>query len=249
MSQFNNTHNGLNTGRNVNNIVNNRKVDKTPVQTPCCKVCKDAGKDESIFATHWAKDSIGNVICPTLLEQECRWCKEKGHTVKYCKKLAKKNEDDQKKLNQQKYTETNAKKTTYDQPTNKGRFSLLIDDDESDDDTKSKYKKHQSTKQVQQTTKEEYPELGGVWKKREYTAPVAGISFVSMACKPKEEAIAEKTLRDATAVNIIPTEEQFDIESKEDIQERNKKVAEFFNKNKKIKKNWADMEDSDDEDC
>jgi len=246
MSQFNNTRNGLNTGRNVNNIVNSRKViNKTPVQTPCCKVCKDAGKDESIFATHWAKDSSGNVICPTLLEQECRWCKEKGHTVKYCKKLAKKNEDDQKKLNQQKYTETNAKKTTYEQPTNKGRFSLLLDDDddesESNEDSKSKPK--QLTKQVQQLTKEEYPELGGVWKKREYTAPVAGISFISMACKPKEEAIAEKSLRDA--VNIIP---QNDIDSQEEIQERNKKIAEFFkNQKKSTKKNWADEEDSDDE--
>ena len=129
------------------------------------------------------------------------------------------------------------------------RFSLLIDGDESDEDSKSKPNHPTSTKHGQQPMKEEYPELGGVWKKREYTAPVAGISFVSMACKPKEEAIAEKTLRDATttAVNIIPTEDQMD---QDEIQERNKKVAEFFkNQKKTIKTSWADMEDSDDEEC
>lgn len=49
-----------------------------------CKVCRDAGRPESVYTSHYVKDRIGNVICPTLLNQECRYCFKKGHTVKFC---------------------------------------------------------------------------------------------------------------------------------------------------------------------
>jgi hypothetical protein len=55
-----------------------------------CKVCKDAGKTESEYTSHWVNDMPGpngKVVCPTLLSQKCKYCKEKGHTPKYCPKL------------------------------------------------------------------------------------------------------------------------------------------------------------------
>jgi hypothetical protein len=58
-------------------------------RVPCCKVCKDAGKPAAQYESHWPKDSSGNTICPTLLSQECRFCRELGHTTKYCSKLPK----------------------------------------------------------------------------------------------------------------------------------------------------------------
>ena len=56
-----------------------------------CTFCKAAGKPESEYTTHFVKDQSGpngKVVCPFLLSQKCRYCKETGHTPKYCKKLA-----------------------------------------------------------------------------------------------------------------------------------------------------------------
>jgi len=50
-----------------------------------CKVCKDAKKSESVYTSHSVRVG-GKVVCPTLLSQECKYCKEKGHTPKYCPK-------------------------------------------------------------------------------------------------------------------------------------------------------------------
>ena len=49
-----------------------------------CKVCMDAGKPEEIYTSHKTKNNRGKVICPTLLNNTCHCCKQKGHTVKYC---------------------------------------------------------------------------------------------------------------------------------------------------------------------
>ena len=49
-----------------------------------CKMCKDAGKSESVYTGHRVKDSTGTVICPTLLGYKCTQCGKKGHTIKYC---------------------------------------------------------------------------------------------------------------------------------------------------------------------
>ena len=52
-----------------------------------CKVCVDAGKSQAVYSSHWVKDNSGNVICPTLLSQNCRFCEKRGHTVKFCPRL------------------------------------------------------------------------------------------------------------------------------------------------------------------
>lgn len=58
--------------------------------TPYCKVCHDAGKEESVYLSHFIRESKipgSKVVCPTLLAQECRYCFKTGHTVKYCKEI------------------------------------------------------------------------------------------------------------------------------------------------------------------
>ena len=52
-----------------------------------CKVCKDAGKTETEYTSHYVKDKSGKITCPTLLNQACKYCKQTGHTVKFCKTL------------------------------------------------------------------------------------------------------------------------------------------------------------------
>ena len=55
---------------------------------PVCKVCRDAGKPESVYTSHFVKSmNRCQIICPTLLNIKCRYCEEIGHTVKYCKSL------------------------------------------------------------------------------------------------------------------------------------------------------------------
>lgn len=56
-----------------------------------CVVCKAAGKSDNI--DHWIRNDKGAVVCPTLLEQNCRHCGQKGHTPKYC--IIKKQEERQ----------------------------------------------------------------------------------------------------------------------------------------------------------
>jgi len=52
-----------------------------------CKVCFDAGKPESEYMSHFVKSesgSKGKVVCPTLLNMDCTYCKMKGHMKSYC---------------------------------------------------------------------------------------------------------------------------------------------------------------------
>lgn len=60
---------------------------------PYCAHCKNLGLK---FTDHNLKERIGNtkeICCPVLLDTRCRFCKEKGHTIKYCPEIAKKNQD------------------------------------------------------------------------------------------------------------------------------------------------------------
>jgi len=60
-------------------------------RTPFCKICKKAGKSESVYTSHFVRDKPnGKVVCPTLLSTECRYCHELGHTKAHCPKLAEK---------------------------------------------------------------------------------------------------------------------------------------------------------------
>ena len=61
------------------------KNSKQVVPQPFCKVCKDSDKSEAMYTSHWVKDKQGKVCCPTLLAQQCRYCNNHGHTIKFCK--------------------------------------------------------------------------------------------------------------------------------------------------------------------
>ena len=99
-----------------------------------CKVCKDAEKTETEYTSHYVKDKSGKTTCPTLLNQACKYCKQTGHTVKFCKTL---------KLNEKnkRRDEYFAKKNSEFQPTTKklGSSFAAAFDSESEDDSEDEY--------------------------------------------------------------------------------------------------------------
>ena len=54
------------------------------MSAPMCRFCKNAGKTE---LNHFIKGKDSQVICPTLLANICTYCKQNGHTLKYCPAL------------------------------------------------------------------------------------------------------------------------------------------------------------------
>lgn len=52
-----------------------------------CKVCYDAGRPEHEYTSHYVKDQKGphgKVVCPLLLNVECNYCHQRGHTPSHC---------------------------------------------------------------------------------------------------------------------------------------------------------------------
>ena len=57
-----------------------------------CKVCKDMGKPESVWKSHYVRQTPhpdSPVTCPTILNNVCNYCNIKGHTISTCVKKKK----------------------------------------------------------------------------------------------------------------------------------------------------------------
>jgi hypothetical protein len=243
------------------------RVNKVVVK-PCCKVCKDAGKSAQEYGSHWPKDKDGVTVCPTLLSQECRYCEEMGHTVKYCPVLARSNAEAAKRLaskdrlkriqahEESQRSKQTQRNVTFERMT--GRFAMLMDDDDSDDSPRSPKR---TQKKAPASLKEEYPALGGSWRKSSVAPEVAKVSFMEMAVKPKEVALAEKQTREeerlgraiATGMVIIERGSQGVVmtpppkTAKQVEMERKKAVHQMECFKGLNGKGWGDMESDDEE--
>ena len=68
-----------------------RSTSRSTSRTPFCGICKKAGKTQQEFTSHFVKNAPnGEVVCPTLLGTECRYCHDFGHTKAHCPKLVEK---------------------------------------------------------------------------------------------------------------------------------------------------------------
>ncbi len=110
-----------------------------PVRKPYCKVCHDAGKPESEYTNHYVRslpDRQGNtkITCPTLLNTECRYCYELGHTAKFCPAIAarKKTEERAHREEERKMREQQKPSQKVKAPTN-AYNALYIDSDDEED--------------------------------------------------------------------------------------------------------------------
>jgi hypothetical protein len=76
---------------------NQHRVINRPVYQKFCKVCQDAGKSLAEYTSHNVRETqspSSRVTCPTLLAQECRFCFNKGHSLKYCPQIKNKEAGD-----------------------------------------------------------------------------------------------------------------------------------------------------------
>ena len=119
-----------------NNFQSNKSMNSK--FTPVCKVCKDAGKADF---NHFVKNLDGSTNCPTLLSQDCRYCKDLGHTAKYCPILAKHKKEDDAILRRANNSATPRPQQTAQITcfASKNVFAGL-DSDESDEETQSSKK-------------------------------------------------------------------------------------------------------------
>ena len=218
------------------------------IREMCCKVCKDAGKSESIFSSHWVKDNAGTVICPTLLSQSCRYCRLPGHTITHCTLVQDRNNlrnNIKSTLAVMKKEEkTQKEKVKAEKQSSSGsRFAAFID---YDDDEAVIEKPSQKPSQK---PKDEYPALS------------EGIATMKAVSEQKErkvsfaEMVAKVT--PAKVVHIAPTLEIMNKINKGEtiysLVEKEQKRVMLEKRNHDAFRglnglSWADMCDSDEDD-
>ena len=126
---------------NASSVMPAQKVVK-----PYCKVCHDAGKLESEYTSHFVKSEPGHmgvVVCPTLLNQKCRFCDKLGHTVSRCPDIAninKKQEilqkNEQKQFKKKEFIKTTEKPKAIANHNHNSKFAAL-DEDEYEEEKKA----------------------------------------------------------------------------------------------------------------
>jgi hypothetical protein len=160
-----------------------------------CRVCFDAAKNEEEYTSHYVKDRPGDdgiVVCPFLLEQECRYCHLTGHTRAYCTKLKR---DEKENVRREKDAARAARTTAYEtaeqglkntkkQTTQANAFAWLANDDESESDNERKSDrkvKSSRARSVVTPPREEYPVLAPLPVRAHKTN--AAKSYSEMAAK------------------------------------------------------------------
>jgi hypothetical protein len=192
----------MSASRNMKSVSNSAYV----ARIPCCKVCKDSGESESVYASHHVKDRDGRVCCPKLLKIQCLRCGKNGHTSSYCTVP-----EATIKAQPKPVVAPDPKKV--DEPKT-GRFACLDDSSDSDDDAKLLERKHakpvatrpatvattkpatnnrwnnakqvapvsEPAKKINIENPDEFPSLGG--SKATVATPSVQVSYVSVVAKP-----------------------------------------------------------------
>jgi len=193
-----------------------------------CKVCHDAGKTEDEYRSHCtraSRDIKSKVVCPTLLAQECRYCYEAGHTVKYCPALKEREKIGnarEKVARREEATSHHISTCTSSKAINKPKpnaFACLDADSDEEDQKVGK----------KSVVKEDYPVLCAPVKrapvsKSNYAAALATAApVVKAVTAPAPWASAANNRPKATKISWAAMESDSDEDSDEDEDCDNKK--------------------------
>lgn len=202
-----------------------------------CKVCADAGKPREVVSSHNVRDATGANSCPTLAEQQCKYCKKPGHTVKFCKELEEKNRVRSKNLSQcEKHivsTQSVLKPASAPVAAKNG-FAALYSDSESGEDTDdAEHDSHRDCCAKKENAEERnFPPLKG-WKNVTSLLPFAtgiNLNFAAALQTP-----ATKKTKPVNATPSAPVKAAAPVKARE--------IQPIVLKGK-----WADEESSDEED-
>ena len=210
-------------------------MSKNVTRKPYCKVCHDAGKTELEYTSHWVKDLTGKTTCPTLLNQECRYCDKSGHTVKFCDILAQNNSSVERKTQSAAAKKPAANRQTVNMKSvNKlaakkemvSGFAALCYDSDSDEEVSENMN-------------------SSIGKEVKNEVEVSLTGWAAIAAKPKavKEEIKNTGLLFLTRSKPIQKPIQEPIQ--QPIQEP--KLAPWAKKEPVQTKSWADWSDSEDE--
>jgi hypothetical protein len=210
---------------------------------PYCKVCFDAGKPESEYTSHWVRslpDRNGKttVTCPTLLDTECRYCYNFGHTAKFCPAIKQHEKERETADRRATYTEVEKTKPKVQEKKNSSVFALLMDSD-SEEEVKP-------SKKVSNPV-ENYPVLCAPVKNVEKPTQEVKTGWAAIAAKPAEVKKPEHAKRTGLVVlsDFIKVEHKVEEKKVVDV-----KPASWVAKIPVVTKSWADWSDSEeDEDC
>ena len=192
-----------------------------------CKVCFDAQKPESEYTSHYVKSTpgpTGIVICPTLLNAGCKYCKEPDHIINNCpvlkeKELRRKEWEQHQQMKhaaaadassnqqdqgfQKDIEEEKPKQVITTSMTARGSFKILEDDDDDEEAVvvpKQKQEQFPSLKTKQQVIVVVVPRT------------VLSKTFASMAAKSNEtfqsEQLQKKREQDGGIIQLIPQKEK-----------------------------------------
>lgn len=208
-----------------------RTANTKNVPKPHCKVCFDAGKPESEYTSHWVRtlpDRSGKttITCPTLLNTECRYCYQSGHTTKFCKVLEKQNKDRERAEKVDKKAEKKVAKKTPRPAAN--AFALLCEDSDTDEEEVSEYPT--LLKVLLPTVKPE-------------AKPEVKTGWAAIVAKPAE---VKKIIEPTKPTGLVMLSDYIKIDEKKD-EKKVVKAAPWANKQPIVKKSWADESDSEDE--
>jgi hypothetical protein len=197
-----------------------------------CKVCFDAGKPESVYTSHFvkaSKDINSAIVCPTLLAQECRYCKKSGHTVKYCKVLEKDNKQREKQTKTVQIRQE-IKTMIEKKPTAKNIYSALVDDSDDEDNVEKNVKPQPQA----------------------HAAIPGKISYASMAAKALQKEQAQEQEKRQLQEKKQEAQAQAEAEAQAEAQLQEKKTSVYTGaipqpRQRPIgfKRHWADSDSED----
>ena len=182
---------------------------------PYCAHCANIGKPESVYRTHFVRETAdpnSRIVCPELLSTECPYCFKAGHTKSRCpiflaKEALKKKEEKRKMFleNVQKKEEAVKRPNNKVNPTSSSKFSVLNESD-SDSDRDAEQSRPAVITKVNKSKPavvEQFPALSSK-SKVVPTQSASAISYAGIAAKTKSEYEDEQFLKEKMRKQSIP---------------------------------------------
>lgn len=177
--------------KNANNNANSRK--------PFCKVCADAGKTDTAHFPRKTPDPNSEVVCPTLLALECRYCFKNGHTVKYCVVLKdRKNFEEQERREHDRHVRQEEHRLEQERlarmPVAKkstGKFDAFVEEAEEEERLEARIAEEQTRIDlaVQEALLKKEAEFPSFVSKKAPTIPTGGNNWAIMASNAAQLAV------------------------------------------------------------